>query len=106
MRKIPPGHEVLADRGFDTCARHYPNYNFHRCPTRLAGRKQFIESEVKSDYQICRLRYTCEVVFARVKSERGLKDVIPKHFSGEFQHAWDWACAGINLCKPLMPLGK
>ena len=106
LSKIPPGHEVLADRGFDTCARHYPNYNFHRCPTRLAGRKQFKEPEVKSDYQICRLRYTCEVVFARVKSEKGLKVVIPQHFFGEVQHFWDWACAGSNLCKPLMPLGK
>jgi hypothetical protein len=55
LSKMPPGYEVLPDRGFETCARHYPNYNFHRCPTRLAGRKQFSESEVKSDYQICRL---------------------------------------------------
>ena len=106
LSKMPPGREVLAGRGFETCARHYPNCNFHRCPTRLAGRKQFSESEVKSDYQIFRLRCTCEVVFARVKSEKGLKDVIPQHHFGEVQHFWDWARAGSNLCEPLMPLGK
>jgi hypothetical protein len=31
------------------------------------------------------LRCTCEVVFARAKSEKGLKDVIPQRFFGEVQ---------------------
>jgi hypothetical protein len=106
LAKVPPGHEILADRGFDTCARHYPHYNQHRCPTFLRGRDKFTSTEVKSDYQICKLRYTCEVVFSRVTNEKSLKDVIPQHFFKHIQHHWDWACGNANLCKPLMPLGK
>jgi hypothetical protein len=68
--------EDAADRGFAGTAHYYPNFNAHLTPKFLAGRDQFSPSEVKGDYEICRLRYSCEVAFSRVTDEASLKDVI------------------------------
>ena len=71
---------MLVDRGFAGTARYYPNLNVQISPSFLQGRKQFKVGEVTGDYEICKRRYSCEVLFARVNSETSLADVIPNEF--------------------------
>ena len=77
LQKIPRGHAILADRGFYGTSHYHPNYNAQLTPSFLAGRDRFTAEEVQADYEICKLRYTCEVVFARVTRESALRDVVP-----------------------------
>ena len=102
LSKIPKGHVVLADRGFYGTSHYYPNYNAQLTPSFLAGRDRFSSEEVKADYEICKLRYTCEVVFARVTRESALKDVVPYHFFRHMEDMNHWAHAQSNFCKPLL----
>ena len=60
------------------------------------------EAEVKRDYQICRLRYTCEVAFSRVTQEASLQDTIPYAFFSCIDSINHWAHAHANLYQPLM----
>jgi hypothetical protein len=101
MRKFPRGWRMLADRGFRGTAMYYPNLNAQLTPHFLSGRLQFTSEEVASDYDLCKLRYTCEVIFSRVTNVKGLRDVIPY---SRFAHVSDmlhWGHARINLGQPL-----
>ena len=64
-------------------------------------RLQFTPDEVSADREICKLRYTCEVAFARVVEEAGLKDVIPYSFFKIMDAMNHWGHANVNLHKPL-----
>ena len=67
LKKCPSNWRMLADRGFANTAHYYPKQNPQLTPTFLEGRDRFTAGEVKSDYEICRLRYTCEVAFLKEK---------------------------------------
>jgi hypothetical protein len=101
LRKCPPGYSMLSDRGFAGTARLYPNFNPQLTPRFLMGRKQFSADEVNNDRRICKLRYTCEVAFARVVMEQGLTDVIPFGLWGMLGAMNDWGHANVNLLAPL-----
>jgi hypothetical protein len=104
LKKCPPGWTMLSDRGFWETARYYPNMNRQLTPKFLSGRSQFTAEEVSADRIICKLRYTCEVVFSRVTDSDGLKDVIPHSHYGMLDAMNHWGHANVNICRPLMPL--
>ena len=101
LRKCPPGWSILADRGLAGTAHYYPNFNSQLTPAFLAGRSQFTSAEVSSDYEICKLRYTCEVAFSRVTLEAGLQDVIPYGFFTTLDAINHWGHANVDLHAPL-----
>ena len=102
LRKCPAGFSMLSDRGFANTAHLYPNFNAQLTPSFLKGRSQFTSDEVGSDYEICKLRYTCEVAFSRVVQEAALQDVIPYHFFSIIDAMNHWGHANVNLGAPLM----
>jgi len=101
LRKCPRGWSMLADRGFAGTAHYYPNFNAQLTPKFLAARSQFTGAEVAGDYELCKLRYTCEVAFARVTVEAGLKDVVPYSFFSIIDAMNHWGHANVNLMAPL-----
>lgn len=101
LDKCPAGYAMLSDRGFAGTARLYPNFNAQLTPRFLMGRLQFSADEVNSDRAICKLRYTCEVAFARVVMEQGLYDVIPFGLWGMLGSMNDWGHANVNLLTAL-----
>ena len=101
LKQCPSGWSMLVDRGFAGTARYYPNLNVQITPTFLQGRKQFQVGEVTGDYEVCKRRYSCEVVFTRVTTETSLTDVIPQEFFPILNSFSDWAHAHANLHKPL-----
>ena len=101
LKKCPALMKMLSDRGFAGTAHYYPHFNAQLTPKFLAGRPQFTAGEVLSDYEICKLRYTCEVCFARVVEEAALKDVIPYAYFWCLDAMNHWAHAHVNLLAPL-----
>jgi hypothetical protein len=112
LSKIPPGKEVLGDKGFERTDRLYPHLNHTRTPKVLRTRtvKQYNPDEIagiggKKD--VCRLRYTSEVSFQRMTIMNGLKDVIPYKNLNMLPYMYEWGFAMINLCRtPLRLPGK
>ena len=101
LKKCPAGWKMLSDRGFAGTAHYYPNFNAQLTPKFLSGRKQFSSDEVSGDYEICKLRYTCEVAFSRVTLEAGLRDVIPFGFFSVLDAMNHWGHANVNILAPL-----
>ena len=101
LADCPSGYAMLSDRGFSDTARCYPNLNKQITPRFLTGRDQFTSSEVSRDRRICQLRYTCEVEFARVTNEAGLKDVMPYGFFAIAEDMMHWGHANANILKHL-----
>ena len=97
LEKCPEGMAMLSDRGFAGTARLYPNFNAQLTPKFLMKRLQFTAGEVSSDRELCKLRYTCEVAFARVVEEAGLKDVITYGFWNILDAMNHWGHANVNL---------
>lgn len=97
----PPGWEMLADKGFAGTARFYANLSPQRTPHFLGKRSQFTSGEVQDDLVICRLRYTCEVIFSRVANDRCLQDRIRFEFFPLLDYALHWGHAHNNLMKQL-----
>jgi len=102
FKNFPAGWDMLADRGFAGTERSYPNMNRQRTPNFLKKRKQFAEGEVMIDMVLCKLRYTCEVGFARVTSMKSLKDRISFWFFNDLDSINHWGHAMVNLMKPLI----
>lgn len=67
LAKISVGSTVLADRGFYFDAPSYPNVNAQVTPHFLTGRDQFESSEISCDSVTCRLRWSSETIFSRVR---------------------------------------
>eukprot|EP00978_Attheya_sp_CCMP212_P048618 scaffold551240_cov134-Attheya_sp.AAC.1 len=107
LNKIPPGWELLGDKGFDGTDRFFPNFNPVRTPLMLRTRqvKQYLRDEIfgegSGNRPLCRLRYTSEVAFSRVTQLDSLKDTISYHNFGMLQHMHSWGHAQINLNQPL-----
>ena len=91
----------MADRGFARDAIYYPNINGHLTPHFLSGRAGFTADEISADYEVCKLRYTCEVVFSRVQESEIVKDKIKKTDFGILQSAVTWGHAHNNLHAPI-----
>mmetsp|Transcript_32432 Transcript_32432/g.69058 ORF Transcript_32432/g.69058 Transcript_32432/m.69058 type:complete len:144 (+) Transcript_32432:78-509(+) len=103
LTMIPRKWRVLADKGFTYVTRHFPNFNAIDTPSRLGKRKygRYSEEEVKRSKKKCKLRYTCEVFFARVTEEEVLKDRISYRNFSVLPHVQAWAHAAGNLRGPL-----
>ena len=107
MAKLPAIFKILADRGFDGDSLSYPHVNVVVTPEFLGKdddgnwRKQFTLGELERDRSICELRYTCEVVFSRVTTEKLLAGIIPYGQLAFIDHAHCSAHAQTNLRKPL-----
>jgi len=103
LSMIPKKWRILADKGFTYVTRHFPNFNAIDTPARLGKRKygRYSEEEGKSNKKKCKLRYTCEVYFARVTEEEVLKDRISYHNFAVLPHVHAWAHAAGNLREPL-----
>ena len=102
LAKIPAGWLCLSDRGFAGTARYYPHCIQQLTPKFKAGRRQFSESEIKTDMDICKLRYTCEVAFSRVTTVKALKDRIPYWYFNDLDSMNHWGHAKVNLMRPLI----
>lgn len=103
LAKIPSHIALLNDKGFAGTDRYYPNCNIIKTPPVMRNRKvkQYHESELKPKGELCRLRYTCEVVFSRVYELDILKDKISYSNLPYVAHAVEWGHAHANLKKPL-----
>ena len=107
LAKLPQLYKVLADRGFDGDSLSYPHFNIIITPEFLGSKRdQFSMAELERDRRICELRYTCEVVFSRVTTEKYVSDVIPYSRLAHIEHAHCWAHAQANLRQPLKMPGK
>ena len=104
LKKCPRGWYMLSDRGFFNTARFYPNMNHQKTPEFPSGRDQFTTDDVSADRRICKLRYTCEVAFSRVKKTKGLRDVISNDFFYLLDAMNDWRHATVKLDSPLMEI--
>lgn len=111
LAKIPPGWELLGDKGFEKTDRFFPFMNAVRTPLVLRSRdtKQYRTVELAGEdgkKSLCTLRYTSEVGFSRVTILDGLKDVIPYRNLSILQHMHHWGHAMINLKMPLRRPGR
>ena len=107
LAKLPHVFKVLADRGFDGDNLSYPFFNIVVTPEFLDHEtKQFTMPQLERDRKICELRYTCEVVFSRVTTEKMLRGVIPYTSLSYIENAHCWAHAQANLRKPLQMPGS
>ena len=108
LAKIPGSISLLNDKGFAGTERYYPNLNRIKTPPVMRARKvkQYHQSELKPKADLCRLRYTCEVVFARVTEQDLLKDKIPYCNLKSLTYGIEWAHAHSNLHRPLKPPGS
>jgi hypothetical protein len=99
--------KVLADRGFAGDNLSYPNFNMVVTPEFCDKKtKQLTLGQLERDRKICELRYTCEVVFSRVTTEKMLSGVIPYSVFAHIENAHCWAHAQANLRMPLQPPGS
>jgi hypothetical protein len=103
LLKVPAGTTVLADRGFAEDAILYPNLNSHITPAFLKGQTQFELDQVMSDKCIKELRYTSEVLYARVTCTKLLKDSVSFNRLHMLDPALRWGLGSANLCSPLRP---
>lgn len=99
LEKVPPGKEVLCDRGFADCTPSYPNLNM-TCLFFLNGRPQYTMDEVSTDRIKCKMRYSSKTNFARLTSRTGLKDRVPRGFYSHLKHINNWAHGCNNLQEP------
>ena len=105
LAKIPPGFDVIADKGFDKTDGLYPWWNLVWVPIVLRNRnvKQSLTEEIvgkRGHRSLKRLRYTIEVGYSRVTDEECLKDVIPYGNIPQLQNMLAWGHANVNLGKP------
>jgi hypothetical protein len=101
LQQIPTGMAVLADRGFGYDCLKYANANVHLTPTYIDHDKgQFSESENSADMVTCKLRYSCETVFARISDVSMLRGTIGYSNFKNLQHVHFWAHGRANLCNP------
>lgn len=107
LAKLLSNLKVLADRGFDGDNLSYPHFNMVVTPEFYDKEsKQFDISQLERDRKICELRYTCEVVFSRVTTEKMMSGVIPYSVFAHIEHAHCWAHAQANLRQPLQMPGS
>jgi hypothetical protein len=99
--KIPPGWCILADRGFRRDASKFPNMNPVVYPTLVSSRSQFEVEEVIEDIDLCKLRYTSEVLFSRVTDCKLLEGIIPVHNLPYITHHLNYAYGRAKLMQPL-----
>lgn len=99
--KIPPGWCILADRGFRHDASKLPNINPIVYPTLVKGRDQFEVEEVIEDIDLCRLRYTSEVLFSRVTDSGILRGIIPVNRLAYIIEHLNYAYGHASLMQPL-----
>jgi hypothetical protein len=101
LQQIPIGMAVLADRGFGYDCLKYPNVNVHLTPTYIDSVKgQFNHEENNADLITCRLRYSCETVFARVTNVALLQSTVEHGLFPILQHVHFWAHGRANLQQP------
>ena len=107
LAKLSRKFKVLADRGFAGDNLSYPNFNMVVTPEFCDKKtKQLTLGQLERDRKICELRYTCEVVFSRVTTEKMLSGVIPYSVFAHIENAHCWAHAQANLRMPLQPPGS
>ena len=99
LAKIPGSISLLNDKGFAGTERYYPNLNRMKTPPVMRARKvkQYHQSELKPKADLCRLRYTCEVVFARVTEQDLFKDKIPYYNLKSLTYGIEWAYMHIKI---------
>ena len=108
LAKIPKHICMLADKGFAKTDRFYPFLVRIKTPPVMRGRhvKQHTTAELNDKAELCRLRYTCEVVFSRVVILDSMKDIIPYHNMHAIPAAVEWGHAQSNLLLPLRLPGR
>jgi hypothetical protein len=95
--KFPIGTCILGDKGFDSTAGSYTNYNTTLHPSFLTN-GQFSRDQVNHNVLICKKRYTCEVVYSRVASTKKLQGVIARETFKHFESVVGWSHGLANIC--------
>ena len=94
--KFPIGTCILGDKGFDSTAGSYSNYNTTLHPSFLTN-GQFSRDQVNHNVLICKKRYTCEVVYSRVASTKKLQGVIARETFKHFEAIVGWSHGLANI---------
>jgi hypothetical protein len=106
LEKVPLGTNVLADRGFASCAVMYPFLNAMVTPFFLDGRDQFTMDEISADRTKCQLRWASEAVFSRVWQVSSLRDKVSRCFFEVLHEFVDWSHGLANLQQPFYKPGN
>jgi len=101
--KLPIGMVILGDKGFECTTAAYPNYNVTHHPAFLTN-DQFNITQMGLNTQISQVRYTSEVVYARVTNRKSLYGYLERHRFSYFDELNAWAHGRANLYQPLLPL--
>ena len=102
--KFKSNEAGMFDRGYVKISGLLPYANLVITPTPLRGREQFEAKEVLQDVNIKRIRYTQEVVNARIKTGL-LGSKIQYGDLANFQHVLDFSMFRANLYGPLRQPG-
>lgn len=95
--KFPKGWCILGDKGFDNTAGSYTNYNTTLHPSFLTN-KRFSRNQVNHNVNICKKRYTCEVVYSRVAMMKKLSGILKRESFHHFESFVGLAHGLANLC--------
>mmetsp|Transcript_27828 Transcript_27828/g.88386 ORF Transcript_27828/g.88386 Transcript_27828/m.88386 type:complete len:363 (-) Transcript_27828:2531-3619(-) len=101
---LKAGDVVAGDKGFVTCRLLNPRLQEMRCPAHLgrSKRKYFSYDQCLESKELCRLRYTAETFFERVKTWGYLHDTAKHEKLRHINSAWHWAHGmGNTLFDPL-----
>lgn len=101
LAKFPASMVILGDKAFAYDMIKYPNANKQLTPNFIAKRSHYSNKDHEEDKKICELRYTVEIVFARVKALKILDGVIPYRKFANLHHCLRWAYGRANLYYPL-----
>jgi hypothetical protein len=102
LAKFPHHIDLSNDRGFARFAQFYPHMNYQHSPAFLNKRPQFYFEEMAIDTEIKKLRYTPEVVFARIQTMKILQGKLRYSDLSTCDYILSWACARANQMQPLV----
>ena len=65
-------------------------------------RSQFSRNEVNHNIEICKKRYTAEVVYSRISQTTRLNGIIPREHFHNVEYLVGWAHGVANICYGLL----
>ena len=101
LRDLPVGFVMLGDKGFDQTSGCYHTFIPVIHPAFLKKGMQFTPEQLEWNRRACELRYTCEVVFSRVKKRGNLGGIVGRNDFPYLRDIWAWAHGRANLYQPL-----
>ena len=98
LKRLEPGDELMADRGFDIEA-DMPNRVSLNIPPFLNGQPQLSAEDEMKTRKIASVRVHVERAIARIKTYRILHQVVPLTLAENLEHIWS-VCSYLTLFLP------